>query len=283
MDRLIYYNDRVVEAETAGVEVNNAGLLYGWGVFATLRIIAGEAFAFERYWQRLLKHAERAQIATKVNAEQSAFAMNELITANGVIDGRARITLLKSKASGWRKDLGRETDLLIFTATERKQSPRDAALTISPYRILSSSPLAGIKRTAMLEHLLAMEEARLRKFDEAVLLNERGEMVSATAGNLFWSDGNEVFTPSLATGCVAGVMRAFTCEILQRCKLNLIEGSFPVQRLLGAAEVFLTSTARGITRVSRYDIKEYDAKASGIHRLIRREMTKLVRQTLQSK
>jgi branched-subunit amino acid aminotransferase/4-amino-4-deoxychorismate lyase len=143
--------------------------------------------------------------------------------------------------------------------------------------MLSTGLLDGVKQTAMLENLFALEEARSRGFNEAVLLNERGEILSTAAANIFWVQGDEVFTPSLGTGCVAGVTRQFIRLLTIRWKLHLVEGSFPIQRLLDAREVFLTSTAREVTIVSSFDSKEYSIKQARIAKLISREFQKLVR------
>ena len=277
MHRLIYHNDHIIDAGDVTISPTNAGLLYGWGVFTTVRIYDGKAFAFDRHWKRLVAHAERAQISPICDLKQVRRAIDKLIAANSVGEGRARITLLKGAAASWSVGPSRETELLIFTSSLAPVSRADLALTLSPYRVLSTALLAGVKQTAMLENLFALEEARSRDFNEALLLNERGEIVSATAGNIFWVQGDEVFTPSLATGCVSGITRHFIHEIATRWKLHLVEGSFPVQRLLDAREVFLTSTAREVTIVSSFDARQYANKQARIAKLISREFQKLVR------
>ena len=277
MHRLIFHNDQIIDAAEAHVAATAAGLLYGWGVFTNLRIYSGKPFAFERHWTRLMQHAERARITPAVGLEQARQALEKLIDANSAEQGRARITLLKGDASSWRVEPGRETEFLIFTSPEAGSARADLALTLSPHRVLSTALLTGVKQTAMLENLFALEEARSRSFHEAVLLNERGEIVSATAANIFWVQGDEVFTPSLATGCVSGITRHFIHEIATRWKLHLVEGSYPVQRLLDAREVFLTSTAREVTIVSSFDGREYPRREARIAKLISREFQTLVR------
>lgn len=222
-------------------------------------------------------HAEKARIPAALDLKQARRALDKLIAANSVEQGRARLTLLKSAAGSWRVEPGRETEFLIFTSSEAPRARADLALTLSPCRVLSTALLAGVKQTAMLENLFALEEARSRDFNEAVLLNERGEIVSATAANIFWVQGDEVFTPSLAAGCVSGITRHFIHEITTRWKLHLVEGSFPVQRLLDAREVFLTSTSREVSIVSSFDAKQYGVKQARIAKLIAREFQKLVR------
>lgn len=276
MDHLIWHNDRTLSADSATVRADLAGLLYGWGVFTTMRIYQGQAFAFDRYWDRLLKHASASRI-TPPERDEVVRGVSELIEANSRQEGRLRITLLKGSAGGWRAGAGNESEMLIFTSAESQLPRRDLTLTVSPYRLLSSSPLVGIKRTSMLEHLFAIEEARSRNFDEAILLNERGEVVSATSGNIFWVEGDEVFTPALATGCVAGVIRSFVIDIAKRLRVHLIEGSHTLQRVHDAQEVFITSTARLISPVSHFDIKEYDKGTAKVTRILTSEFQKMLR------
>jgi len=277
MDRLIYYNDRIVEAAEAGISPTSPGLLYGWGVFTTLRIYRRCVFAFDRHWDRLSRHAEHCSIKILAGPDEVKGWIDELIALNTTENGRARITVLKGDGGAWRVGQGRESELLIFTAAEPSPAAREAAITISPFRVLPHGRLAGIKRTAMLENLLALEEARSRGFSEAVMVNERGEMVGATAANLFWVEGGHLFTPSLATGCVAGITRGFVSEIARRNNIQVVEGSFPVQRLLDASEVFLSSTAKEISSVISFDIREYNLRQARRTKLINREFQKLIR------
>jgi branched-chain amino acid aminotransferase len=277
MDRLIYHNERMIEAADAKIAPTLGGLLYGWGVFTTLRIYEGVAFAFERHWERILRHAEKARVTVPLESEQARRALDELIAANSTRQGRARLTILKGEAGSWRGASARESDVLIFTSSEIPRPKTDLAITISPYRLLSTSQLAGIKQTAMLEYVFALEEARGRGYPDAVILNERGEIVSTTAANIFWVQGDEIFTPSLATGCIAGVTRRFVQEIAARWQLHLVEGSFTVQRLHDAREVFLTSTALELTIVSSFDMTNYDPKEARIAKLVRREYQKLTK------
>jgi branched-subunit amino acid aminotransferase/4-amino-4-deoxychorismate lyase len=275
MDKLIFHNDQMMEASGASVAATMAGVQYGWGIFTTLRVFGGKVFAFDRHYERLFKHGEKARVPILITKERAKRAIDDLIKANQLVDGRIRLTVLKGVAGSWRTFQERESEVLIFSTSEQLQKPPEFRLTISPYRLLSSNPLAGVKRTAMLENLLAYDEARGRNFDEAVLLNERGEIVSATAGNIFWVEGNELCTPSLGTGCIAGITRAFVLEIARRINIHVVEASFPLPRLLDANEVFLTSTARGINLVKSYDFKTYDLKLASITRNIAHQFKKL--------
>jgi branched-subunit amino acid aminotransferase/4-amino-4-deoxychorismate lyase len=277
MDRLVYHNDRIISAAEASVPAMLAGVLYGWGVFTTARVYDGSVFALDRHWERLSRHAEKIGIEIPLNLDRCREALNELLSSNGTREGRARITVLKGDAGGWRTANVRGSELFIFTSSEPTRPAVTHTITLSPYRLLSSGPLAGIKRTAMLEHLLALEEARSRGFTEVVMLNERGEIVSAAAANIFWIEKDEIFTPSLGTGCIAGVTRGLVYEIARRMNMHLSEGSFPLKRLLSAREVFLTSSTREIVSVTGYDMKEYSRRQARMTKVISREFQKITR------
>src|SRR5713226_2316309 len=98
MHRLIHHNDRILDAADAKIAPTAAGLLYGWGVFTTLRIYGCKAFAFDRHWKRLMLHAERARVSVALDLKHARRAIDKLIAANSVENGRARLTLLKGDA-----------------------------------------------------------------------------------------------------------------------------------------------------------------------------------------
>jgi branched-subunit amino acid aminotransferase/4-amino-4-deoxychorismate lyase len=277
MDPLVFHNDSIVEAKSVRLQPTAAGLVYGWGVFTSLRVYNSAAFAFDMHWERLVRHAERARVPITFDRERVSGAIEQLISANKMINGRVRITITKGEAGSWRTGSSPESELLIFTSSEQARARRDLSITISPYRLLSTGLLTGIKQTAMLEHLFALEEARSRGFQEAVLLNERGEIVSATSANIFWVRGDELFTPSLATGCVAGVTRRIVLAIARRMRLHTAEGSYPIQRLLEASELFLTSSAMEIALAASFDMKVYDQKSARLAGHIMRELRKATR------
>jgi len=277
MDRTIFYNGELTDARSVSISPTSAGLLYGWGIFSTLRIYDGRAFAVGRHWERLERNAEKMRLALPATREMFESAIGSVIAANSRQDGRVRVTILSGERGAWR--IGKQTtaDILIFSAPEPAPPPKDLAITLSPYRILSVGMLSGVKQTAMVEHAIAFEEARSRGFDEGIMLNERGEIVGATAANVFWIEGDEVFTPSLATGCVAGVTRRAVHELALKWNLHVVEGSFQVSRLLSAREVFLTSTVREISVVRSFDAKAYEPREARITRLLARQFQELVR------
>ena len=264
MHNRVWLNGEIASLDVARIAPSSAGVVYGWGVFTTLGIVARQALAFDQHWERLALHAARARVALGLDGAPVAEGIKRLIEDADIESGRARITVLRSSSGIWRSEDGGASDVLVFVThrTARKNSP--FTLGVSPYRINTGSPLCGIKTTAYLEHIMAIEEARERGYDEALLLNERGELVEATAANLFWVRDGELITPSLATGCISGVVRRLVLEAAARLRLRVTEGSYPVSALGDADEVFLTSSGLGIAPVSEFQTHRYEVSAESV-------------------
>lgn len=261
MHSRISLNNKLIEAARARIEAVTSATLYGRGVFTTLAVYGGRPFLWPEHWARLYAHAGRIGVDCREFDEASAGGMlARLIESNEVADGRARITLWSNAGSGiWQtRDGGKSrTSIMMMTGDARAVPEAGLSLTVSPSRINTSSPLAGVKSINYLEHILAWEEAHARDFDEAVQLNERGEIVSATMANIFWAVDGTVHTPALSTGALAGTTRAQIIQLAARLAVPLIEGVYDLADLTDADEIFLTSAGLGVGHVTAFDFHRY--------------------------
>jgi branched-subunit amino acid aminotransferase/4-amino-4-deoxychorismate lyase len=271
MHARISHNHELLDAAAARLPALTAATLYGRGVFTLVSIRGGRAFLWPEHWARLVAHAERAGVRHADLAEATVGAdVARVVEANNVERGLARVMLLGRAVRGvWRAAAARgeveiETDLLVTTADARPEPDDGYALTLSPYRVNTHAPLAGVKSISYLDPLLAREEARARDFDEAVRLNERGEVVSATMANLFWVTQGTVYTPALTTGALAGTARACVLELAAELAYPVVEGVFDLAHLGDANEIFLTSASLGVGLVTTYDFHRYSVPAGSV-------------------
>jgi 4-amino-4-deoxychorismate lyase len=274
------YNDQLLGATKERVE---AVSLYGRGVFTTLAIHHRQPFLWPEHWARLTEHAARAGL-DKIEFDEADVktSLTRLIEANKVKEGRARVTLTATVERGlWKvkAPVERKTNLLIMTGDARPASEDGLALTISPYRANTLSPLVGIKSVNYLEHILAWEEARARDFDEAVTMNERGEIVSTTMANIFWVTDGKLHTPALTTGALAGTTRACIIELASALSIPLVEGVYELSDLGDADEIFLTSAGHGVGIVTTFDFHRYSVAVGSVALRLREAFRQL---TLQS-
>jgi branched-subunit amino acid aminotransferase/4-amino-4-deoxychorismate lyase len=266
MHPVIYLNKSMVEATKARVAPVSSAMLYGRGVFTTLAIYNSQPFLWSKHWQRLATHATKLDIDHAGCTEKNVGdALQKLIAVNQVKEGRARVILLARHGRDiWKMRVpgAKKTDLLIMTGDPQKIPQTGLSLAVSPYRSNTVSPLAGIKSLNYLDHVLAWEEAQSRDFDEAVVLNERGEIVSATTSNLFWAKNGTLHTPTLSTGALAGITRDCVIEIANKHFIPLLEGVYEMPDLTDADEIFLTSSSLGVAPVTTFDFRRYSIEGS---------------------
>jgi len=247
--RNVFHNEQLLPIEKVRLSPGQAGVICGWGLFTTLRIVDGEAFAFERHWRRLEKDAAIIRMPVPYAGPRVRVNLQEVIRANGVTEGCARIYLVYNHAGFWRSD---ETmpavDLVIYTAllpTYREP----VRLALREHGRHAASPLAGVKTISWLMNVWSVAEAQKEGFDEVILLNERGEVAECTAANVYVVKGETIFTPPLSSGCLEGVTRGVLFEIAGEAGVGVKEQVLRPEDLYGADEMFISSTNRNVIGV----------------------------------
>ena len=247
--RHIFRNDQLLPIEKVRLSPGQAGLICGWGLFTTLRIVRGEAFAFERHWRRLEKDGAMIRLPMPYAGPRVRVQLQEVIRANEVTEGCARIYLVYNQVGFWR---GEEpmppVDLIIYTAPlpEYREPVR---LALREHGRHAASPLAGVKTISWLANVWSVAEAQEEGFDEVILLNERGEIAECTAANIYLVKGDNILTPPLSSGCLEGVTRGIIFEISTEAGVRVKEQVLRPEDLHSADEVFISSTNRNVIGV----------------------------------
>lgn len=242
MHEFISFNRRILPVKDAFLNAVSSAALYGRGIFTTVAVHDSMPFLWEKHWQRIGENAARVGINLAAFSEnRTRNLLLEIIEKNSFKRGRARLTFFDETATAvWQNDPPPKTDLLIQTA-EFRSVPETFRLTVSPFRVNTRSPLVGVKSCNYLENILALEDARVKGFDEAVRLNERDEIVSACSANVFWKKNEAIYTPPLAAGCLRGTTRDFMLE-----NFAVTERTAALAEIYEADEIFLTSAGIGI-------------------------------------
>ena len=247
--RFVFHNDEVKPVEKTRWSPGQAGLICGWGLFTTVRIVRGEAFAYERHWRRLEKDAALIRLPLIYTGARVRVQLQELIRTNRVKEGCARIYLVWNTVGSWKSDEKMaEVDLVIATA-DLPHYPEMVRLALREHGRHAASPLAGVKTISWLDSVWAAEEAKREGYDEVVLLNERGEVTECTAANIFAVRNDKVITPPLSSGCLEGVTRGVLMEIAAEAGTTVVEQAMRPEDLYAADEVIITSTNRNVIGV----------------------------------
>jgi branched-chain amino acid aminotransferase len=245
----VFHNDALLPMEKVRLSPGQAGLICGWGIFTTLRISRGEAFAYERHWRRLEKDASITRLPMPYTAAKVRVHLHEVIRANNVTEGCARVYLVYNSVGFWQSDEQRPpVDLIIYSAglPEHREMVR---LSLREHGRHAASPMSGVKSISWLNNVWAVAEAVKEGFDEVVMLNERGEVAECTSANIFMVKDGKILTPPLNSGCLEGVTRGILMEIAPEVGVSVIEQPLRPEDLYGAEEVFISSTNRNLISV----------------------------------
>ncbi|HEX4073863.1 MAG TPA: aminotransferase class IV [Candidatus Acidoferrales bacterium] len=248
--RYVFHNDRVEPIEQVRLSPGQSGLMSGWGLFTTIRVVDGIPFAFEKHWNRLARDAERIHCPFPFEAEPALAQMGEVLAANQVREGCARIYVIYNQAGFWRSDEIFPIADLVMYSSDLPPHRDMVRLGLREHGRHAGSPLAGVKVTSWLNNVWSLYEAQQSGFDEVVLLNERGEVSECTAANIFCVEGGRVVTPPLASGCLQGVTRGLILELGPRAGIPVEERTLYPEDLYSADEVFISSTNRNVVTVS---------------------------------
>jgi len=259
----VYINGGLAAAHEAVVSAFDRGLLYGDGVYETLRVYSGKPFMLDAHIRRMA-HGCSVIALTLPETEEIREGVRLVLAANSLTDAYLRITVTRG-ATGrlWHDPAPSKPTLLIIAGP---LVPRDFGdglrLVVSRYRADERSPLSGVKQTGILSKILARAEAVRAGADDAVLLDTRAFVAEATSSNAFWLREEKLFTPSLTCGILAGITRRIVMEIAREREIGVVEGEFALGELRTAEEMFLTSSTWEIAPVRSLDGVEFP-RASG--------------------
>jgi len=237
--------------------VSDRAVQFGDGCFTTARVRAGKVDWLPDHLQRLQQGASRLLIdgvdwcaleAEMVNAAQQQHdgVLKALITRGS--GGRGY------SAAGCQLPT-RIVSISAYPAHYHRLRESGARLVLSPVRLGQNPLLAGIKHLNRLEQVLIRTQLEQTGADEALVLDTAGKLVECCAANLFWREGQQVFTPLLTQSGVSGTMRQRIISLLEQQGFHWQEVSVEMSALARADEVLICNALMPVLPV--YQIEEW--------------------------
>jgi branched-chain amino acid aminotransferase len=278
---LVFHNHQIVPLKDLRLSPGQAGLFNGWGIFTTLRIYGGRPFAFDRHWKRLANDARRLDLPLETASDSVYGHLMELLRANQVQDGCARIYFIYNRVGIWSSDESfPDVDLIIYS-TDLPSRVGPVRLGVRPHLRHPASPLEGTKVTSWLTNVWSLHQAQRAGFDEVILLNDAGQVAECTAANVFRVRGEVAETPPLSSGCLPGITRQVLLEMGRRTGFEIVEKSLTVEELDEADEVFITSTTREVQPVSQIERHQFPQAPGPVTQRLARCFADYVVQSLE--
>lgn len=229
------------------INIADRGLLLGDGVFETVLLADG----VPAFWNAHMARLEGALNALSIPARPDNFALEtvkELAARCGVSTGAAvlRVTVTRGVGARGLAPMPAPAPTLLMTAQPYAPFPDGPSkLIVSHYRRSSSSLSSTYKVTNYVDNIMARHEAGQAGADDAVMLNEHGRVVCASAANIFvLNDDGSIVTPPVADGALPGVVRKVLLE-QGAGEFSIREDALDPSALHGKP-VFLTNSLMGV-------------------------------------
>jgi branched-chain amino acid aminotransferase len=231
------------------------GVTVGDGGFETCKVVDGTPFALTRHLLRLRRSSEIIGLRLPWTDDDLRAACDATIgaAAGDPANAAAGVQRLRITVTGGPGPLGSDRSdvppTLVIAAGPGAPWPATTAVATVPWARNERSAVAGAKTTSYAENVVALAEAHRLGASEALLANTIGILSEGTGSNVFLEVDGALCTPSLATGCLAGITRAVVCELWaveERDDLTF-------EHLARTSEAFLTSSTRDVHPIHAID------------------------------
>ena len=231
------------------VTVSDHGLTVGDGVFEAVKVVRGEPFALTRHLDRLARSAKGLGLPDP-DTDEVRRAVAAVLREEHLALGRLRITYTGGVAPLGSGRGDNPPTLVVVADVLAPAAPTTSVVTV-PWPRNERGALAGLKTTSYAENVVALAYAHERGGTEALMANTAGNLCEGTGSNVFYVVDGELRTPTLSSGCLAGISRALLLEWY-----DVREVDEPVGVLERADEIFLVSTTRDVQAVTSCDGRE---------------------------
>ena len=255
----IYIDGEFYSEADAKISVFDHGLLYGDGIFEGIRFYNGRVFRLEEHLERLWDSARSICLEIPMTLREMSEALLATIRQNDLRDGYVRLIVTRGIGNLGLNPVQCKRPSVIIIATTIALYPDSAyknGLTVVTCATRRTGPAAlnpAVKSLNYLNNVLARIEANLAGADEALMLNDAGNVAECTADNIFIIKRGQIFTPPISAGALRGITRSVVFDIAAELGIKISESEITRHDVFIADECFLTGTAAEIIPVIKAD------------------------------
>ncbi|HEX3079019.1 MAG TPA: aminotransferase class IV [Puia sp.] len=266
LSNCINYNGNLIDPQTPVATAANRSLRFGDGVFETMywdgQKIENLDFHFDRLFKGLL--ILQFDLSDGFTREFLSEEIIKLCENNSAfVRARVRLNIFREDGAVLLP-VGNKPVFIIESSVYPEENLTPLRLTIYKGELKSTGELSNLKTNNYLLNTLAIQYAKNNGFDDAVILNSRGNICEASSSNLFLVQKGVLFTPALSQGCVAGTKRRELLEILPSLGFQVEETIITKDMIFEMEEIFLTNAIRPIRPVICIDNTYYSRELTGM-------------------
>ena len=218
------------------------GTLKGQGVFETTRIYRGEIFAWGEHYARLCRGLETLRLKSPYSAKKISGIIKETLDFNELNNARVRVVI-------WKENKVLRNAVICQPLSPQAKRFKAGVSTIQhPKR--STAHLKSIDYGIFQQ---ALKQAEAWGYDEAILLNKRGELVEGARTNIFLVKDQALYTPPLLSGCLAGITRKIILSLSRDKRIITKELPLYREQLQDSDEAFLTNSILEVMPLTEVD------------------------------
>lgn len=245
-----------------------SGFRYGQGLFETIRVQNRRPHLASFHFERLFKGMEILGFDRPADFSNEFLLsqLDRLLTKNVLSDARVRLTISGNSNSMVGSPCSFDWMIQSYPLSEDHFQLNKVGLKIGVcYDAKKSNDiLSNLKSGNYLPMLFAAMQSFKQGLDDSLILNHAGNIVESSISNVFVVRGNQVYTPPLSDGPVAGVMCRHILQILPSLKIDVREESINIDQLKEADEVFLSNALTGIRWVKEFQDIQYSNLTSSM-------------------
>lgn len=261
----INHNGRITRSGEALFSSSNRVVLYGDGIFESMRWENGKVNWFDDHMERFESGTAALSLVLPAGWDRAWLLtqIRELAEANKAVRCRVRLIAYREGGGRYLPDK-HEAGIILELFQAEAPTFNTAGLRLGIYTLnpKAASQLSRFKTLSALPLVMASLWVRQNGFDDCLIINSHGKIIEASSSNIFGVKDGMIFTPSLESGCVDGVMRR---QVIRRAAaLGWQMAAMPVEvgHLLESEEIFLTNAVSGIRWVGELEGKTYTRKVS---------------------
>lgn len=288
MGPFVYFNRQFMPAEDATVSIATHGLNYGTGCFEGIRAYYSESrqatyvLKLREHYQRFVQNCGILRIDVGHTVDELCDLTVQLVAKNqSAQDLYIRPLAFKADLS-IRVTLEDLTDAFgIFTMPLGNYLPVNGIhVTVSSWRRVEDNAIPSRAKItgSYVNTALAVSDAHLSGFDDAIFLSEDGHVAEGSAANLFIVRQGQLVTSTVSDNILEGITRQGVCDIARARNLSVIERPIDRTELYVADEMFFVGTGAQVSPVTRIDHRLVGQGEVGpITRMIQDEYFRAVR------